>query len=132
MKVPKRRFLWFLTYIFSVLGKFSRHNYVKIRPNVILTIGVKRPFHYITLNSEARADLAAWLTFIDKFNDKSCFLFDEWVSSDIIKLYTDAAGGHGGFAAVLGNQWFYGEWKPDMRQYHITVKGIVPLYCASD
>lgn len=101
-----------------------------LRRLINLTIGVKQPHHHISLNSEARADLAAWHTFIEKFNGKSCFLFNEWVSSDAIKLYTDAAGEHGGFAAVLGSQWFVGTWKPEMQQYHITVKELFPIILA--
>lgn len=56
------------------------------------------------------------------WNGKSCFLFQKWISSDVIKLYTDAAGVHGGFAAILGSKWFVGEWPPDMKDLHITIK----------
>ena len=36
-----------------------------------LTVGVTRLHHYVTLNSEARADLYAWKIFLHSFNGKS-------------------------------------------------------------
>jgi hypothetical protein len=44
----------------------------------------------ITLNAESRADLRAWHEFIDNFNGKLCFIFDAWISSDTLSLYSDA------------------------------------------
>ncbi|VDI00834.1 Hypothetical predicted protein [Mytilus galloprovincialis] len=73
-----------------------------------LTIGHSCPHYRITLNSEARADLRAWFDFVSNYNGKSCFLFQKWVSSESLKLYSDAAGVHGGYAAVFGSTWFAG------------------------
>ncbi|CAG2213337.1 unnamed protein product [Mytilus edulis] len=77
-----------------------------LRRLINLTLGHTNPQFRITLNAEARADLRAWFEFIEHFNGKLCFLFDNWVSSDTLRLYSDAAGVHGGFAAVFGNDWF--------------------------
>jgi hypothetical protein len=95
-----------------------------------LTVGHTCPRFRITLNSEARADLRAWYEFISHFNGKSCFLYRDWVSSDIIKLYSDAAGVHGGYAAVFGSKWFAGEWPPEIKDLHITVKELFPIVLA--
>ena len=73
------------------------------------TVGHTCPHFRITLNSEARVDLKAWYTFICNFNGKSCFLFQNWVSLDTLKLYSDSAGVYGGYAAVFGTKWFSGE-----------------------
>ena len=95
-----------------------------------LTIGHTYPHYRITLNADARADLNAWHVFIRDFNGKSCFLFNQWISSDSIKLYSDAAGVHGGYAAVLGSSWFVGKWPESMTMLHITVKELFPIVLA--
>lgn len=55
-----------------------------------LTVGHTCSHFRITLNSEARADLKDWYTFICNFNGKSCFSFQNWVSSDTLKFYSDS------------------------------------------
>lgn len=57
-----------------------------------LTKGAKRPCHRIRLSKEAKADMATWLTFLDKFNGKTFFLEDKWETSPSLELFTDAAG----------------------------------------
>jgi hypothetical protein len=57
----------------------------------------------VKLICEARADLNAWSVFIQSFNGKSVFLSDNWISSDHLKLFTDASGNIG-YAAVFGEQ----------------------------
>ena len=101
-----------------------------LRRLIDFTVGIVKPHHRIRLTSEARADLLAWETFILQYNGRSCFHFDKWVVSDSIRLYTDAAGVHGGFAAVLGHQWFSGPWPTDMQSLHITIKELFPIVLA--
>lgn len=101
-----------------------------LRRLIDLTKGIARPHYYIRLTKEARADIRAWLSFLQSFNGKSCFLFDDWLSSDSIKLFSDAAGVHGGFAAVLGSQWFAGVWTDDLIHTSITVKELFPIVLA--
>ena len=62
-----------------------------LRRLIDLTMGIAKPTHHIKLNSVARAGISAWLTFIRAFNGVSMFIDPKWVSSDSIKLYTDAA-----------------------------------------
>lgn len=97
-----------------------------------LIVGHTCPHYRITLNAEARADLRAWHEFIYKFNGKSCFLFKNWISSDSLKLYSDAAGVHGGYAAVFGSKWFAGKWPPEMKDLNITVKELFPIVLAME
>ena len=70
-----------------------------------LTCGISRPTHHNRLNTEARADLAAWHCFLSSFNGVTMIINSDWISSDAIKLYTDAASTQG-FAAVFGQRWF--------------------------
>ena len=97
-----------------------------------LTKGQSNPHFRIKLTSEARADLHAWYEFVSHFNGKSCFLFHNWISSDTLRLYSDAAGVHGGFAAVMGSKWFVGEWSDEMRPLHITFKELFPIVLATE
>lgn len=71
-----------------------------------LTVGVSRPGHRIRLNREAKADLLAWKTFLKSFNGRTLFCHPSLISSNAIRLYTDASSKKG-YAAVLGAKWFW-------------------------
>ena len=94
-----------------------------------LTIGVASKHHHITLNKEARADLAAWLNFLSSYNGVSMLLQNSWSSSDHIKLYSDASGSIG-FAAVFGGCWFAHSWPHEMQSWHITTMELFPIVLA--
>ena len=100
-----------------------------LRRLIALTIGVTKPGHHIKLNSEARADLSAWYTFISAFNGVAMFIDSTWVSSVSIKLYTDAASTQG-FAAVFGSRWFNGTYPDIWRGYCIAVLELYPIVAA--
>ena len=72
------------------------------------------------LIKEARADLHVWSVFIEHFIDKSVFLPDQWITSDILNLSTDAS--YTGYGDYLNNEWFAGEWPETWKYFHITVK----------
>lgn len=95
-----------------------------------LTIGHTCPYYWITLTSEARLDLKLWYDFIKNYNGKSCFLFQKWLTSDSIKLFSDSAGTYGGYAAVCGNKWIAGPWFESIKDQHITVKELFPIVLA--
>ncbi|MES9881299.1 MAG: reverse transcriptase domain-containing protein [Sedimenticola sp.] len=101
-----------------------------LRRLIQLTIGLKKNHHHTRLNNEARADIRAWLEFVSKFNGKNVFLHRRWVDSEYIKLYTDAAGVHGGFAAIFGSKWFVGSFPESLRNESITVKELLPIVLA--
>ena len=94
-----------------------------------LTIGISRPHFKIRLNAGARADLAAWHIFMENFNGKSMFLSDDWISSDVLRLQTDAASTKG-FAAVFGKRWFSGEWPEAFKATNINVMELFPIVVA--
>jgi hypothetical protein len=75
-------------------------------------------------------DCSSSCQLLDNFSGKLCFLFDAWISSDTLRLYSDAAGVHGGYAAVFGSNWFTGEWSPAMQPFHITIKELFPIVLA--
>jgi hypothetical protein len=100
-----------------------------LRRIIDLTCNVTHPRSSIRLDSEARSDIKAWATFLENFNGKSVFLFDNWVSSSSLKLYSDAAGKIG-YAAVFGSQWFAYKWEIHQESYHITIKELFPIVLA--
>ena len=100
-----------------------------LRRMIDLTKNITNPFHYIRLGKEARADLSAWKLFIDSFNGKSVFLSDNWVSSDYLKLFTDASG-NVGYAAVYGSQFLAHKWCDKLKHHQITVKELFPITLA--
>ena len=63
-----------------------------LRRLIDLNKGAKRLYHHIHLSKEAKSDMATWLTFLDRFNDKTFFLCDKWELSSSLELLTDAAG----------------------------------------
>ena len=76
-----------------------------LRHFIKLTRGIRRPHHYVTLTSEARADILAWNTFLCSFNGKCMFLDRRFLSSDTIKLYTDASSDIGVASTFGTTKW---------------------------
>jgi hypothetical protein len=83
----------------------------------------------VKLNCEARADLHAWSVFIQSFNGKSVFLSNNWISSDHLKLFTDASGNIG-YAAIFGSWWFTNSWTKSLHCHQIAVKELFPIVIA--
>lgn len=94
-----------------------------------LTCGISKPFYWVRLTKETRADLTMLLQFISQFNGKSVFLAKEWDSSDFISLYTDASGPIG-FSAVLGEQWFAQQLSKELLHFQTAIKELFPIVLA--
>lgn len=99
-----------------------------VRRHQNLTIGIYRPNHHIRLNAESRADLAAWHCFISSFNGVTMFIDSTWISSNSIKLYSDACSTQG-FAA-FGSRWFNGTFPEIYQSYNIAVLELYPTVAA--
>ena len=76
-----------------------------------------------------KEDLQVWLDFLRHFNGACMFLPDRWLSSQELKLYTDASGAIG-YAAVFGSQWFQGEWNVHWQYKNIAVLEFYPIVIA--
>ncbi|PJE77719.1 hypothetical protein CI610_03354 [invertebrate metagenome] len=99
-----------------------------LRRLIDLTRGLTKPNHHVRLNREAKADIRAWLHFIQSYNGVTLFLSDIWESSARLHFYTDASGI--GFGAVLGTKWFFRKWSKDFESFHITIKELFPIVLA--
>ena len=83
--------------------------------------------HPISLNANARADIAWWCDFLPTWNGKSIIPEPDWVASADLKLSTDASSTIG-FGVVYGTHWVCGEWLPefDSPEFSIQWKRAVP------
>ena len=99
-----------------------------LRRLIQLTIGVKKPHFYVSLNSEARADMACWLEFLQHFNGKNMFVDEAWITSAKVQLFTDSAPY--GYGAVMGSRWFHGTFPPTWQQCNIVFLELVPIVIA--
>lgn len=97
-----------------------------LRRLIDLTIGLKRPSHFVRISKEVKADLLLWQQFFQEYNGKSFFLHDKWENSVSLQLFTDAAGAYG-FGAVFGAQWCYGEWPREWKGQNIAILEFYPI-----
>ena len=96
-----------------------------LRRLINLTIGISHPHYHISLNSGARADLAAWDLFLTHFNGRVLMLPSAWETSNSLSLATDSS--KLGFGAVFGSAWFYGQWPPAWSHRNITLLELYPI-----
>ncbi|XP_031749215.1 uncharacterized protein LOC116407638 [Xenopus tropicalis] len=82
------------------------------------TAGIRHPHHFIRLNSEHKADLAVWSTFLQDFNGK-VYWPEEVVENPEISLFTDAAGATG-FGAYLSGKWCAAGWPQEWATRNLT------------
>ena len=99
-----------------------------LRRIINLTHGLKYPHHRRWVTVEAKADILAWLEFIENFNGKSVILEDRWFDSDKLHLYTDASGM--GFGLIFGNKWALGEWPSNWQAKNIAIRELFPIMLA--
>ena len=99
-----------------------------LRRLINLTIGVSNPYHRIRLNQSAKADLQAWLGFLQSFNGVSFFLKDPWVSNQVLHLFSDAS--KQGFGAVFGSLWLQGLFPSDWQSLDIWILELYALTAA--
>ena len=100
-----------------------------LRRLINLTIGPTKPFHHVRLSAEAKADLQAWLWFLEHFNGKAILLDDHWFMAAELHLHTDASGTIG-FGGVLNTSWFAGTWPEHWLGHNITLLEFFPILAA--
>ncbi|KAK6169930.1 hypothetical protein SNE40_018448 [Patella caerulea] len=97
-----------------------------LRRLIDLTIGIRRRFYMIRLNSGARSDIAIWKNFLENYNGWTFFLHDVWLTSDCLSLYTDSSSTLG-YGAIFDRKWFYGAWIPKAKDFHINILELYPI-----
>ena len=94
-----------------------------------LTIGIEKPYYYVSLGKEVKSDLQMWHDFALQFNGKSMFLSDGFLSNDALHLHTDAAKSSG-FGAIYGTSWMYGLFPLEWQDFNITFLELYPIVLA--
>ena len=97
-----------------------------LRRLIDLTIGLKRPGHFVRVSNEVKADLFTWQQFFQEYNGKSFFLNEKWENCLSLQLFTDAAGAHG-FGPVFGSHRCYGEWPKEWLGQNIAILEFYPI-----
>ncbi|KAK2154569.1 hypothetical protein NP493_2169g00014 [Ridgeia piscesae] len=69
--------------------------------------------------------------FLQSFNRKSLFLEQRFLSSETIKLYTDASSDNG-FSVIFCKKWVAGAWHKRFDSSDITLLELYPLVLATE
>lgn len=77
---------------------------------ISLSTRTRRLHHRVRLNSQARADIQWWLTFLPSWNGTARFLDSHNTEAPDLELFTDASGTHG-CGAYYNGEWFHYPWQ---------------------
>ena len=80
-----------------------------LRRLIDLSTTARLPHHHISLNTEARRDVAWWLKYLPLWNGRAIIPDPFWSRSPDLELFTDASGGVG-FGIYLQGRWLNGSW----------------------
>ncbi|MEW8547296.1 MAG: reverse transcriptase domain-containing protein [Candidatus Thiodiazotropha sp.] len=94
-----------------------------------LTCGSHKPSHFIRLNNAARADLRVWSSFLAQYNGCTIITDSQFISSNSLQLYTDAARSKG-FACMYQQFWAWGAFSDKVKQFHINMLELYPITLA--
>ena len=97
-----------------------------LRRACALTHKAAKPYHHIKITKEARADFDTWGKFLESYNGRSFFLFDEIGTTRALRLYTNSSGKLG-FGAVFGKAWLHGTWPDEWLHFDISFLELYPI-----
>ena len=114
--------------LLSLIGSLSHASRV-IRPGrmflrrlIDLSTTVSEPHHHIRLNHAARADIAWWVTFVERWNGCSLFTYS---------IHPLQHSGSWGFGAIWQTHWFKAQWPDNWIPLNIATKELLPIVLAS-
>ena len=120
--------------LLSLIGKLSfvckvvRPGRIFLRRLITLSTTVKQLHHHICLNKNSRADIQWWIDFLPSWNKKSIIPETLFVTSNDIKLFTDASSI--GFGAIYGTSWIQGQWDTKHQDMSIDYKELFAIVAA--
>ncbi|KAL9976443.1 hypothetical protein ACROYT_G013744 [Oculina patagonica] len=100
-----------------------------LRRLIDLSTTARLPHHHISLNVEARRDVAWWLKFLPLWNGRAIIPDPFWSRSPDLELFTDASGGLG-FGIYFQGHWLNGSWPPNLADRSIQWKELYPIALA--
>ena len=106
-----------------------------LRHLIDLSTTARLPHHHISLNTDARQDVAWWLKFLPLWNGRAIIPDPFWSRSLDLELFTDASGGLG-FGIYFQGHWLNGSWPPNLSDRSIQWKelfhcGRARNYCST-
>ena len=90
------------------MAKVARPGRLFLRRLIDLSKTVKKGHHHISLNSEAKKDIAWWFDFLPSWSRCTLIPDSKEIFASDIKLFSDASDD--GFGAIYGKEWIQGSW----------------------
>ena len=100
-----------------------------LRRLIDLSTTARLPHHHITMNQEARQDIAWWLKFLPSWNGRAIIPDPFWTKSVDLELFTDASGALGYGIYYMGH-WIANSWPPILQDRSIQWKELYPIAVA--
>ena len=99
-----------------------------VRRLIDTVIGISKPFHYVTITPEARADIRMWHLFFKFHNGKTLFLSTKKENSLTLNMYSDAS--KMACAATFNSDWFVIEFPSEWQKKNIAFLEFYPIVVA--
>ena len=98
-----------------------------VRRLIDTTLGITKPFHYVTISPEAKKDISMWYTFFSHHNGKTIFI-QNFQNSETLNLYSDAS--KQACAATFKDQWLVIPFPESWSQKNIAYLEFYPILIA--
>lgn len=97
--------------------------------------GVEKSHYRIRLTKGIKDDLFMWQQFLTNYNGISYMLNSQWLSNNVLELYTDSAGGTNlGCGVYFQGKWAFLQWPKEWSKTgilsDITFLELVPIFLA--
>ena len=114
----------------SFIAKVVRPGRLFLRRLIDLSKTVKKGHHHISLNAEARADIAWWLDFLPTWSKSNLIPEPKAILASDLMLFSDASDL--GFGAFYGNEWIQGDWSAWKRKIPINYRELFAIFAAAE
>ena len=128
-KICRKRELLSLIGSLSHACKAVRAGRTFLRRMIDLSTTVRRLDRHVRLTISARSDIEWWFQYCSCWNGISMMSSVSRAKPDVTML-SDASG-NWGCGALSGLDWFQLQWAGPIKDYHITVKELVPIVLAA-
>jgi hypothetical protein len=92
----------------AFVAKVARPGRLFLRRLIDLSKTVKKGHHHISLNADAKADIAWWYDFLPSWSRCNLIPESKNIYASDLKLFSDASDI--GFGAIYGTAWIQGSW----------------------
>lgn len=100
-----------------------------LRRLIDLSTTARLPHHHISMNLEARRDIAWWQRFLPTWNGRAIIPDPYWSRSPDLALFTDASGTLG-YGIYYSGHWIADTWPPPLQGRSIQWKELYPIALA--